>query len=85
MPDSNDSIAHKSVADNTIFKKIVEIMNDVWFMHNLHTTIRAFANRGDMKADLEEAKKKIIKLKEKNSALKARITQLETRISAQFL
>ena len=50
-------------------------MNDVWFMHNLHTTIRAFANRGDMKADLEEAKKKIIKLKEKNSALKARITQ----------
>ncbi|TGO15841.1 hypothetical protein BTUL_0035g00460 [Botrytis tulipae] len=72
----------------TIGQALYNLLNDYFFLNRVHRMLALFANKGEnenLRADLEEAQKKIIKLKEKNSALKARLTQLENRVADQFL
>ncbi|TGO17928.1 hypothetical protein BPAE_0402g00010 [Botrytis paeoniae] len=72
----------------TIGQAIYNLLGNWFFLDHVHRMLELFADDGEKKnlrADLEEAQKKIIKLKEKNSALKARLIQLETRVAAEFL
>ncbi|THV44673.1 hypothetical protein BGAL_0597g00080 [Botrytis galanthina] len=72
----------------TIGQALYELLNNFFFLNQVHRMLALFANKGEnerLRADLEEAQKKIITLKEKNSVLKARLTQLENRVADQFL
>ncbi|KAF7941693.1 uncharacterized protein EAE97_006530 [Botrytis byssoidea] len=69
-------------------QELGKLLENWFFIDIIHRMLAIFNDNGEKKklrADLEEAQKKIIKLKEKNSALKARLTQLENRVADQFL
>lgn len=62
----------------TIGQALYALLNNVFFLNQVHRMLALFANKGEserLRADLEEAQKKIITSKEKNSVLKARLTQ----------
>ncbi|KAF7891433.1 uncharacterized protein EAF02_001758 [Botrytis sinoallii] len=69
-------------------QELGKLMENWYFINIIHRMLAIFADNGEktnLRAELEEAQTKILKLKEKNLALKNRLAQLETRVAAQFL
>ncbi|KAF7892032.1 hypothetical protein EAF00_008334 [Botryotinia globosa] len=69
-------------------EELENLLKNWYFINIIHRILAIFlenAESKNLRADLEEAQKKIIKLKEKNSALKARLSQLENRNAYQVL
>ncbi|KAF7916350.1 hypothetical protein BELL_0663g00030 [Botrytis elliptica] len=68
-------------------QELGKLMENWYFINIIHRMLAIFQDNGEktnLRAELEEAQTKILKLKEKNLALKNRLAQLETRVAGQF-
>ncbi|KAF7917185.1 uncharacterized protein EAE98_010290 [Botrytis deweyae] len=67
-------------------QELGKLMENWYFINIIHRMLAIFQDNGEktnLRAELEEAQTKILKLKEKNLALKNRLAQLETRVAGQ--